>query len=154
MKPRIKDMTDTLQVKYAAFSARMAEAGIPFALVCVIRSQAEQDAYFAQGRMPIEIVNDRRMTAGLSPITIAQNNVVTHTRVSRHFPNKDGRATAFDIEILRDKTHATYDLKYDGNADGIPDYEQAARIGESVGLEAGGHWASFHDWPHYQEVTA
>jgi peptidoglycan L-alanyl-D-glutamate endopeptidase CwlK len=154
MKPRIVDMTPELVIRYQRFSARMAEAGIPFVLTSVLRTQAEQIAYYAQGRKPLGDVNDLRKAAGMSLITEKENSyTVTQTMASRHFPGPDGRAVAFDIAILRSDKRPTWDVKFDGDLDRIPDYEEAARIGEEVGLVAGGHWRTFQDWPHFQLPT-
>jgi hypothetical protein len=51
--------------------------------------------------------------------------------------------------IARGKT-VMWDLKFDGNADGIPDYLEAAQIGRSCGLECGAFWTGFQDYPHMQ----
>lgn len=151
MKPRIDDMTPELAIRYQRFAARMAEAGIPFALNCVLRTRKEQIAYYAQGRQSLEAVNAFRAAAGMRPIAAAENSyTVTQTLESRHFPQPDGKSTAFDIKILRGNKQPTWDEKFDGDKDGIPDYEEAARIGEECGLVAGGHWRSFQDWPHFQ----
>ena len=150
MKPRIQDMHPELQVKYLAFAGKMAEAHIAFGLSCVIRTRAEQEAFYAQGREDLEAVNAKRMTAGMSAITEAQNRIVTHAKESRHFPDASGHSRAFDIFIMKDGKLPTWDLKYDGQDDGVPDYQQAAEIGRKCGLECGAFWTGFHDWPHYQ----
>jgi peptidoglycan L-alanyl-D-glutamate endopeptidase CwlK len=79
-----------------------------------------------------------------------ENIIVTHTKNSRHFPNKDGKATAFDIAIIKNGNKPTWETKWDGNKDGISDYREAALIGQAAGLDAGGLWESWQDWPHYQ----
>jgi len=154
MKPRIGDMDQELQVKFAAFSARMAEAGIPFALNCVLRTIEEQTAFYAQGRLPLHEVNVLRSAAGMYLLkTEKENYIVTKTKVSRHFPNQQGKSRAFDIMILRGDNKPHWDLKWDGNEDGISDYLEAAYIGQGVGLDAGGLWVSWHDYPHYELPT-
>lgn len=153
MKPRIEDMTDDLRARYELFAMRMINMNIKFRVCCVIRTQAEQDAFYAQGREGLSDVNARRMTAGMRPITEKQNVIVTHTKNSLHFPDKNGKARAFDIEIVKGDdidAEPTWDLKYDGQGDGLPDYLQAAGIGRSCGLECGAFWEKFHDYPHYQ----
>lgn len=152
MKPRIADMTPNLQIKFAAFSARMAEAGIPFALTCVLRTEQEQEALYAQGRELLVKVNELRSKAKMRPISEEENKrVVTNTKRSLHFPNQEGKSKAFDIVILRGDAKWEWDVKFDGNADGIADYLEAAMIGQNLGLEVGGLWNTFKDWPHYQE---
>lgn len=150
-KPRISDMDQELQVKFAAFSARMAEASIPFGLNSVLRTVEEQAAYYAQGRQTLDEVNSLRKAAGMYLLRSEQENyIVTHTKHSRHFPGPDGKSRAFDIMILRSGGKPTWDTKWDGNQDGISDYLEAALIGQSVGLDAGGLWSSWKDYPHFE----
>jgi peptidoglycan L-alanyl-D-glutamate endopeptidase CwlK len=151
MKPRIDDMTPELRTRFEMFSARMAEAGVPFALTAVLRTTDEQAAYYAQGREPLAVVNKLRARAAMLPLPEKENAyTVTQTLNSRHFPGLDGKARAFDIAVLRGDKRLTWDTKFDGDLDSIPDYEEAARLGEEVGLEAGARWTSFKDWPHFQ----
>ena len=49
-------------------------------------------------------------------------------------------AIAFDIAVIINGK-ANWDLQY---------YKKIAPIGKSLGLESGGDWKSFKDWPHYQ----
>jgi hypothetical protein len=179
MKPRIEDMTPELAIRHQRFAARMAEAGVPYALNSVLRTYAEQLAYAAQGRTfeqlvdmllrfkwekslakvralhaaglsGLSLVNRLRADAGMYLLDASENTyTVTDTLNSRHFPGPDGKATAFDIRVLRGDKKPTWDLKFDGDKDGIADYEEAARIGEEVGLTAGARWQK-PDYPHFQ----
>ncbi|HOL44628.1 MAG TPA: M15 family metallopeptidase [Methanothrix sp.] len=121
---KISDCIPELQEKFAAFAVKMAEAGIPFMLTCTLRTQAEQDTLYAQGRT-------------------RPGPIVTWTRKSKHI---EGRA--FDIAILQDGK-PVWDVKVDVNADHIPDYDQAGAIGESVGLKWGGRFKP-PDRPHFE----
>jgi hypothetical protein len=155
MTPKLKDMTPTLQLKYAAFAAKMSEARNPFVLNCVARTVDEQEAFYAQGRETLAKVNELRLKAGMYLLKSEKENYrVTTTKNSRHFPDpKAGnRSHAFDIAIVRDGNIPTWDTKWDGNKDGISDYLEAAYIGKLVGLNPGGLWKKFKDWPHYEEV--
>lgn len=158
MKPRIEDMHPELARRFERFSALMAEAGVPFALNSVLRTLDEQTAYYAQGRKPLDHVNALRAKAGMYLLAAKENTyTVTNTMNSRHLPRKivlpDNttvlKSVAFDIKVLRGDKTPTWDEKYDGDKDGIPDYEEAARIGEECGLIAGARW-SFKDWPHFE----
>ena len=124
----IKDMTQDLQAFFMVFSAKMAEAQIPFVLTCTYRSQAEQDALYAQGRT-------------------APGKVVTWTKNSMHTAGK-----AFDIAIVRNDK-VSWDIKVDVNDNLIPDYKEAGLIGEKCGLEWGGRFGS-PDMPHFQLKAA
>jgi len=151
MKPMITYMHRALKEKYFRFRDEMANAGVPFALTCVLRTQAEQKAYYAQGRETLEDVNTLRLAAGMSAIGEKENAyTVTQTMNSRHFPDGNGKSRAFDIAILKNDRNPTWDIKWDGDKDQISDYEEAARIGASVGLIPGARWKTFHDWPHFE----
>lgn len=151
MRPNTADMHPVLLERYLAFKAAMIAANVPFMLTCVLRTRAEQEAYYAQGREELAAVNAKRKLAGMGLIGPKENAYrVTQTKNSRHFPGPDGKSRAFDIAILRGDKAPTWDLKWDGDKDSIPDYKEAALIGQSVGLDPGAFWKSFKDWPHYQ----
>jgi len=151
MKSKIEDMHPKLLEMYKEFAAKMAEAGVPFALTCVLRTKAEQEAYYAQGRKSLVEVNKLRQTAGMGMLTPAENKyTVTKTLNSKHFPDASGKSRAFDIVIMKNGKVPTWDVKWDGDKDSIPDYLEAANIAQSVGLEAGAFWKTFKDWPHMQ----
>lgn len=151
MKPRIEDMHPHLHDAFLFWKQRMDLAGVPFKLTCVLRTPAEQDALFAQGRLPIQDVNALRKAVGMSELHPKENlRKVTWTRKSRHFPDNNGYSRAFDFVILKpNKKEITWDIKWDGDLDGIPDYMEAAQIAKEVGLEAGAFWSS-PDYPHIQ----
>jgi len=144
-----KQMTPELQGLYEPFYLAMFEAGLPFELNEVLRTPDRQKAYYAQGRTYLTEVNRLRKIAGLYPISASENEYkVTWTMDSRHFAGPDGRARAFDIRLLKyAKPH--WETKWDGNKNSIPDYLEAAYIGKSVGLNAGGLWSKA-DLPHFQ----
>ena len=151
MKPQISDMHPKLQEYFKEFSAKMAEAGVPFALTCVLRTKAEQTAYYAQGRKSLVEVNKLRQAAGMSMLVPSENKyTVTSTMNSKHFPDVNGKSRAFDIVILKNGKTLVWDIKWDGDKDGIPDYLEAANIAREIGLEAGAFWKTFKDWPHMQ----
>ena len=134
----------------------MREANTPFVLTCTARTTIEQTALYAQGRQSPEVVNSLRALAGLPPITDKQNKKVTWTLQSKHLIDLDDgnpgndKSRAFDIAIARDG-EPVWDLKADVNFDRISDYEQAGKIGESVGLRWGGKF-KFPDMPHFEEA--
>lgn len=142
------DLCPEAREKYFLFEAKMQEAGLDFKLTCTARSYEEQFALYQQGRLDLVHVNELRKEAGLPPITEEENKrKVTWTLSSKHIVWNIGEgARAFDIVLLKDG-RAHWDLKVDVQGDSIPDYEQAAEIGESVGLIAG---ARFGDYPHFE----
>lgn len=77
MSRKIEDLTPATQVKYHAFKEVMEGVGIDFIVTCTLRTQAEQNALYAQGRT----------TPG---------KIVTWTHNSNHI-----KGTAFDIVIMK-----------------------------------------------------
>jgi peptidoglycan LD-endopeptidase CwlK len=74
---KIEDLEPELQELYRAFETASQIAGVAFIVTCTYRSQAEQDALYAQGRT-------------------APGKKVTWTRHSKHAARK-----AFDIAVLK-----------------------------------------------------
>jgi hypothetical protein len=148
MSRDIEDLTPELQVKCEKFQNACEEAGIPVMIIETLRIRLTQNAYYAQGREQLSIVNAMRKRAGLWPITAEENErVITWTLESDHFADKDGKSHAFDVALIRNgRPH--WDLKCDVNEDDIPDYEQIGEIGKSVGLKWGGDWKK-PDRPHF-----
>lgn len=151
----INDLIEELK-KIAPVHMRLCkEAGIPIILTCTARDDMEQMALYSQGRMPLQFINMMRTEAGLWIIGKEESKrKVTWTLNSRHVVDlgKGEKAAAYDVCLLknvRGKMRAHWNIKEDVNGNDIPDYEEVARIGESLGLEAGGFWNK-PDWPHYQ----
>ena len=148
MNPNVDDMHPVLRERYEAFKLMADQlAEIPYALTCVLRTYDEQQALHAQGRLPIDSVNKLRAIAGMPPILPKENLYkVTWTMKSKHFPDTNGKARAFDVVVLKNGRTAEWSLKWDGDKDNVTDYEELALCAEAVGLVAGGH--AFGDWPH------
>lgn len=128
---KISDLVPELQALAEIFSGKMAEAGIPFTITCTMRSQTEQDELYAKGRTE-------------------PGPKVTWTLNSKHIPRTGdkNRARAFDIAILRDGK-PVWDTKVNVNKNDEPDYLEAGKIGESIGLRWGGRFSS-PDMPHFE----
>jgi peptidoglycan LD-endopeptidase CwlK len=127
---KIEDLDPRLRPLAQAFAAKMAENGVPFIFTCTRRSQEEQDALYEQGRTK-------------------PGKIVTWTKKSKHIAG-----LAFDIAVCKDGLKPHWDLKADVDKDGIPDYEEAVRIGESLGLVCGGRWKKKkRDYPHFELPT-
>lgn len=121
---KVSELDPRLQPLVAQFALMMAEKGLAFVITSTYRSPAEQDELFAQGRTK-------------------PGPIVTWTRNSKH-----NRRLAFDIALFVDR-RASWDLKKDVNENEIPDYEEAGRIGEEVGLAWGGRWTK-PDYCHFE----
>jgi len=151
----LKELTPELFDKYQLFNIKMGEAGLVHIVTSTSRSILEQMALFTMGRLSLSDVNTFRRVAGLLYINGSENKIVTWTLNSKHVTNmfdkdlNNDKARAFDIAILNKQGQAVWDLKVSVDGDNIPDYEEAAIIGESVGLISGGRWKN-SDWPHYE----
>ena len=121
---KIEDLIPVMQEKARAFAGAMAEAGVPFILTCTRRTASEQMELYARGRT----------TPGPK---------VTWTLRSKHV---DG--LAFDIVICKAGI-PQWNVKVDVDVDGVPDYLEAGRIGEAIGLVWGGRWKT-PDFPHFE----
>jgi hypothetical protein len=164
LKPNINDLVPPARELYYAFEREMNKANVRFRVTCIKRTKEEQSALYAQHRQSTVAVNKLRVAAGLSPISDAENQrTVTWTLKSRHlpitkgsefgkmFPEWEDLCRAWDIVILKkDDKSVSWDLKVDVDEDGIPDYEEAAKIGEKLGLIVGARWRDKPDWPHYE----
>lgn len=100
------------------------------------RSKEEQYALYLQGRAPLEVVNQARRKAGLRPIKEIENKVVTMLKDSPHchglaadfVPLIDGKAVWNDYQL----------------------WNKCGKIAQSLGIEWGGSWKDFPDYPHLQ----
>lgn len=151
---KIEDLMPELQEKFALFKEKMDTANISFVVTCTARSMDEQVALYAQGRQDLEEVNELRKKCDLYELTEKENrHKVTWTLNSMHIPvidvmKESHGSRAFDIALKIGKK-AHWDIKVDVNDNDIPDYEEAGKIGESVGLKWGGRFKS-PDRPHFQ----
>lgn len=124
-------------------------AGLDVFVTFTRRTLEEQMALFAQGRHELDLVNEFRKTAGMLPITAAENaHCVTWTMSSKHLPGPDGLARAYDVAI-RDGAGVEWNAKADGNHNGYPDYLEVANLGKALGLECGYFWHQ-QDAAHFQ----
>jgi peptidoglycan L-alanyl-D-glutamate endopeptidase CwlK len=128
------------------------EAAVPGATIRPYqghRTHAEQAAYFAQGRQPLDEVNRLRRKAGLAkigpnanrwPITLAGPAESAHT--------KDPSPAADFIVICRGVE--SWSARTDCDQDGVSDYRELGLIGEGLGLVWGGRWRAFPDAGHLE----
>lgn len=100
---------------------RCAGTGLALLVTQGLRTWAEQDALFAQGRT-------------------APGKIVTNARGGESFHNF---GLAFDILVLDAMGKAEWDPKH-------PGWRQAAKVGKALGLEWGGDWQTIKDRPHFQ----
>jgi peptidoglycan LD-endopeptidase CwlK len=121
--PRSEKNIATLKPEVQPLARRLIEMatsqGIHVKVICGSRTYAEQEALYAQGRTK-------------------PGKIVTKARGGQSWHNF---GLAFDIGIF-----SANGKKYYGES---PAYKEVGMIGESLGLEWGGHW-EFVDEPHFQ----
>ena len=121
---------------------------ITYKVIETLRTEATQQAYYAQGRMPLYTVNSLRKDAGLWVIDeVTNKRIITWTLKSKHLDGK-----AIDIVPVFDGK-IPWNIKNQEIADL---YIRIGKIGESVGLEWGGRWKPLDkfgvgkDAPHFE----
>jgi peptidoglycan L-alanyl-D-glutamate endopeptidase CwlK len=127
------------------FLGRCLEEDFSVLIIETDRSQAVQNAYYAQGREPLDVVNVKRDMAGLYPIKERENVVITNAKVSNH---TGGNAVDMCPEIPGKPGYPWW------NAPRAV-WEKMGRIAEECGLDwcAGGYgqtWGKGWDNPHHE----
>ena len=118
-----------------------ADKALRVRIIQSLRTVAEQEALFAQGREPLESTNAKRKAVGWAPIeAVANAHKVTWTMQSRHLPGPDGLGRAYDLGLFN--TFGEY--LGDGKA-----YADVAKLGKALGLECGYYWKK-QDPGHFQ----
>ncbi len=127
------------------------KCGLQFIVTQTTRTDAEQKALYAQGREPLETVNQLRIDANMPPISDKENKkIVTKAKTGSDSMHYYG--LAFDIAItdLAGKK-IKWDSTSDWNDDDINDWNQVGALADLIpGLEWGGNWTGMPDPPHYQ----
>lgn len=109
-----------------------------------LRTFAEQNALFNQGRTRLFDANGRRL------------GVVTKARGGQSYHNY---GLALDIVLLKDTNNdgrfetASWETNIDFDKDGKADWMEVVRIFKNNGWEWGGDW-KFKDRPHFQKTFA
>lgn len=111
-------------------------AAIAIRIVQGLRTIAEQDALYAQGRTK-------------------PGKKVTNARGGKSFHNY---GLAIDFAILRDKDgngiyeEVSWDTVADFDKDGLPDWKEIVTVFEASGWKWGGKWSTIVDMPHLQKT--
>jgi LysM repeat protein len=122
---RLSGLHPVVRARAAAFLLLCAQAGLSVMVSQGVRTWEEQDALYAKGRT-------------VPPI--GRKHVVTMAKGGRSYHNF---GLAFDIVVLDAVGKADWNTAH-------PGWSAAGALGKSVGLEWGGDWPRFKDWPHFQ----
>lgn len=112
-----------------ALIERCYKRNIPILITQGLRTIAEQDALYAQGRTK-------------------PGAVVTNARGGYSYHNY-GLAVDFAL-LLPNGSSVSWDMFRDGNNNLIADWQEVVQEAKVLGFEWGGEWASFKDYPHFQ----
>lgn len=116
----ISDLEPITQGLAIAFLADCAVVGDDVLVTCTRRSPQEQDALWAQGRT-------------------VPGKIVTRAR-GNESPHNFGMALDI-VPMIHGKP--VWDIAH-------PSWQRIAKIGQTAGLEWGGSWVKFKDYPHFQ----
>lgn len=103
--------------------------GIPVVITQGMRTIAQQNALYAQGRTK-------------------KGPIVTNAKGGSSYHNY---GLAFDFALLLpDGKNVSWDISRDGNKDKTADWQEVVQEAKKLGFEWGGDWTSFKDYPHLQ----
>ncbi|AIQ31607.1 hypothetical protein P40081_28285 [Paenibacillus sp. FSL P4-0081] len=103
--------------------------GIPILITQGMRTIAEQNALYAQGRTK-------------------KGAIVTNAKGGNSYHNY-GLAIDYAL-LLPDGKSVSWDMKRDGDGDKVADWQEVAQEAKKLGFEWGGDWSSFKDYSHLQ----
>lgn len=103
--------------------------GVQILITQGLRTIAEQDALYAQGRTK-------------------PGAIVTNARGGYSYHNY-GFAIDFAL-LLPNGSSVSWDTRMDGNNNQIADWQEVVKEAKALGFEWGGDWTSFKDYPHFQ----
>ncbi|WP_379130977.1 M15 family metallopeptidase [Paenibacillus sp. sgz500958] len=104
-------------------------SGVPILITQGLRTIAEQNALYAQGRT-------------------APGSIVTNAKGGCSYHNY-GLAVDFAL-LLPDGKAVSWDMKRDDDNDREADWLEVVRHAKALGFEWGGDWTGFKDYPHLQ----
>ncbi|MFA5376855.1 MAG: M15 family metallopeptidase [Dehalococcoidia bacterium] len=144
MNKKLEDLRPAVRDAALRATKAMDDKGVLYAIFETLRSTETQIAYYAQGRLALDTVNDLRIKAGLKPIGNSEN--------MRKITNCDGikilsqhqSGSALDIVPMTSQGYPCWPGKQDGR------WRAIAEAMKAEGFEWGGDWTSFPDFPHFE----
>ncbi|MGG6447353.1 peptidoglycan-binding protein [Pseudobacillus badius] len=110
--------------------------GINILITQGLRTNAEQNALYAQGRTVKYDSNGKKLS------------IVTNAKGGQSIHNF---GLAFDFAVYgKDGKTIEWNTSIDTNGDGYKDYLQVGAIGKTLGLKWGGDFRTFIDYPHFE----
>lgn len=118
----------TVALKRDELVSLASDKGIQVVITADFRSFEEQNRLYEQGRS----------TAG---------NIVTNAKGGESYHNY---GLAIDFALMTIDGQVVWDMEYDGNGNGTPDWDEVVSIAKDLGFSWGGDWRNFKDYPHFQ----
>jgi len=144
LKPEVRRYFDD-------FIGKLDRQGLRYSIIETLRTREVQEAYYAQGRKPLEEINELRKKAGLYLLGAEEGKrIITKTMESIHLIGK-----AADIVPVIDGR-----IPWNFTAENAGLWLAFGRLGQEAGLEWGGTWTPLDqfgigwDAPHYQYLGA
>ena len=151
MSTKISDLAPEVAALALSAIQSMIERHVGHAVTSTLRTQAEQEALYAQGRKDLQKVNDLRKAAGMRPIAPSENRyTVTNADGVVHKSNhQSGRA--IDIVPIDEKMNPEWPPASDVR------WLMIATVMREFGFTWGGDWTRAKngidpDYPHYEYV--
>jgi peptidoglycan LD-endopeptidase CwlK len=139
---KITDCHPVLQPLVQQFLSNCMRAGLDVLITCTWRSNAEQDALYAQGR-----------TKPGARVTNARAGQSAHNFMLNGLP----ASLAIDVVPLRNGK-PVWGLSGDGvdenpaddERDDLELWQKVRKAAEDAGLVSASRWTSFKEWPHFE----
>lgn len=126
---RLKGLHPVLLAGAKKLIQRSYARGVPIVITQGMRTIAEQNALYAEGRTK-------------------PGAIVTYARGGTSYHNY-GLAVDFAL-LLPDGKAVSWDMKRDGDRDSKSDWQEVVEEAKQLGFEWGGDWTSFKDYSHLQ----
>jgi peptidoglycan L-alanyl-D-glutamate endopeptidase CwlK len=146
---KIQLLAPEVRKYFEGFIKKLDNQGLRYSVLETLRAKEVQEAYYAQGRRPLEEINGLRKKAGLYLLGAEEGKrIVTKTMESVHLTGK-----AADIVPVIDGK-----IPWNITAENAELWLTFGRLGQEAGLEWGGTWNPLDrfgigwDAPHYQHL--
>lgn len=142
--PKIEKLHPVLVAATLALIERCYARGVNIVITQGLRTTAEQNGLFAQGRTQSEL-----NAAGLPNVKAQPDKPkVTNAKGGTSYHNY-GVAIDFAL-LLSNGSSVSWDTARDGDEDSVADWMEVVDEANKLGFEWGGDWTSFKDLPHLQ----
>lgn len=145
MSVKLEDLKPEVMFKAQHAITSMIDKGIPFSIRRTLSTQAEQYAYWLQGRATLGEVNVARIEAHMRLLEEKENSYTVTRCDGKKIKSNHQSGRAIDIVPKDENGNPTWNYaKY------AREFQIISDIMKGSGFSWGGDWTSFLDPPHYQ----